>query len=138
MIRRPPRSTRTDTLFPYTTLFRSTAQAALINGEIDFIETPQADFIPMLRDTQGVTVKTTATFGIQGILRMNHLQPPFDNAKARQGLRALVNQGTSLRAISGNPEFYQSSHERRVGKECVSTVRCWGEPYQENIKHQIR
>src|SRR3546814_19318444 len=28
MIRRPPRSTRTDTLFPYTTLFRSTAGRA--------------------------------------------------------------------------------------------------------------
>src|SRR3546814_5474221 len=28
MIRRPPRSTRTDTLFPYTTLFRSTAPQA--------------------------------------------------------------------------------------------------------------
>src|SRR3546814_4197715 len=27
MIRRPPRSTRTDTLFPYTTLFRSVAKA---------------------------------------------------------------------------------------------------------------
>src|SRR3546814_3998461 len=27
MIRRPPRSTRTDTLFPYTTLFRSLAMA---------------------------------------------------------------------------------------------------------------
>src|SRR3546814_9627481 len=27
MIPRPPRSTRTDTLFPYTTLFRSTASA---------------------------------------------------------------------------------------------------------------
>src|SRR3546814_5013062 len=27
MIRRPPRSTRTDTLFPYTTLFRSTDSA---------------------------------------------------------------------------------------------------------------
>src|SRR3546814_13801135 len=27
MIRRPPRSTRTDTLFPYTTLFRSAAGA---------------------------------------------------------------------------------------------------------------
>src|SRR3546814_9545588 len=26
MIRRPPRSTRTDTLFPYTTLFRSIAE----------------------------------------------------------------------------------------------------------------
>src|SRR3546814_8605740 len=28
MIRRPPRSTRTDTLFPYTTLFRSTNRSA--------------------------------------------------------------------------------------------------------------
>src|SRR3546814_16188669 len=35
MIRRPPRSTRTDTLFPYTTLFRSLdnrAQARKINA----------------------------------------------------------------------------------------------------------
>src|SRR3546814_1824896 len=30
MIRRPPRSTRTDTLFPYTTLFRSTDAATQI------------------------------------------------------------------------------------------------------------
>src|SRR3546814_13987665 len=29
MIRRPPRATRTDTLFPYTTLFRSSAQGAI-------------------------------------------------------------------------------------------------------------
>src|SRR3546814_8747296 len=29
MIRRPPRSTRTDTLFPYTTLFRSTVSPVL-------------------------------------------------------------------------------------------------------------
>src|SRR3546814_17672349 len=29
MIRRPPRSTRTDTLFPYTTLFRSVLREAL-------------------------------------------------------------------------------------------------------------
>src|SRR3546814_6344233 len=29
MIRRPPRSTRTDTLFPYTTLFRSATKAGL-------------------------------------------------------------------------------------------------------------
>src|SRR3546814_4952131 len=32
MIRRPPRSTRTDTLFPYTTLFRSERDIALANG----------------------------------------------------------------------------------------------------------
>src|SRR3546814_10752146 len=34
MIRRPPRSTRTDTLFPYTTLFRSEATTAAASGVI--------------------------------------------------------------------------------------------------------
>src|SRR3546814_14269598 len=33
MIRRPPRSTRTDTLFPYTTLFRSIDEAALPDAQ---------------------------------------------------------------------------------------------------------
>src|SRR3546814_6239001 len=38
MIRRPPRSTRTDTLFPYTTLFRSTAHTrATEDGTIPVI-----------------------------------------------------------------------------------------------------
>src|SRR3546814_3438359 len=32
MIRRPPRSTRTDTLFPYTTLFRSAHRVATGEG----------------------------------------------------------------------------------------------------------
>src|SRR3546814_17240997 len=34
MIRRPPRSTRTDTLFPYTTLFRSECAARLSPGDV--------------------------------------------------------------------------------------------------------
>src|SRR3546814_9944753 len=34
MIRRPPRSTRTDTLFPYTTLFRSTIDSRARAGQI--------------------------------------------------------------------------------------------------------
>src|SRR3546814_17127469 len=34
MIRRPPRSTRTDTLFPYTTLFRSYDDPTAINGPV--------------------------------------------------------------------------------------------------------
>src|SRR3546814_6711280 len=37
MIRRPPRSTRTDTLFPYTTLFRSTKPAANPTAQDNFL-----------------------------------------------------------------------------------------------------
>src|SRR3546814_5842423 len=35
MIRRPPRSTRTDTLFPYTTLFRSGLRTPAVKGTMD-------------------------------------------------------------------------------------------------------
>src|SRR3546814_20009100 len=41
MIRRPPRSTRTDTLFPYTTLFRSSLELW------DFAATPEENY-PLL------------------------------------------------------------------------------------------
>src|SRR3546814_7752101 len=34
MIRRPPRSTRTDTLFPYTTLFRSVILSSIICHQV--------------------------------------------------------------------------------------------------------
>src|SRR3546814_2151234 len=43
MIRRPPRSTRTDTLFPYTTLFRSDAAPTAPVPLIDFARTDTYD-----------------------------------------------------------------------------------------------
>src|SRR3546814_11161685 len=43
MIRRPPRSTRTDTLFPYTTLFRSERIGAAIDFEM--VEEDRFEFL---------------------------------------------------------------------------------------------
>src|SRR3546814_2769284 len=37
MIRRPPRSTRTDTLFPYTTLFRSKVLRKILEGKAESV-----------------------------------------------------------------------------------------------------
>src|SRR3546814_11587806 len=58
MIRRPPRSTRTDTLFPYTTLFRSLAAgaAALTAGSIQ-AQAQDAGSEPVIL-TGGVTFLT--------------------------------------------------------------------------------
>src|SRR3546814_1813488 len=47
MIRRPPRSTRTDTLFPYTTLFRS----SIVNGKAE-LERLMVDVVRTLRAAQ--------------------------------------------------------------------------------------
>src|SRR3546814_14942631 len=46
MIRRTPRSTRTDTLFPYTTLFRS-----LLTREMYLIPTAEVSLTNLVRDT---------------------------------------------------------------------------------------
>src|SRR3546814_12530953 len=45
MIRRPPRSTRTDTLFPYTTLFRSTRMTSIehLNGRSELFSMAPTD-----------------------------------------------------------------------------------------------
>src|SRR3546814_19193276 len=51
MIRRPPRSTRTDTLFPYTTLFRSVdAHAVLVGLVAQFADALELLFLDQLGD----------------------------------------------------------------------------------------
>src|SRR3546814_343107 len=46
MIRRPPRSTRTDTLFPYTTLFRSVRAQHRRPGHVDHPQQARARLLP--------------------------------------------------------------------------------------------
>src|SRR3546814_4839124 len=45
MIRRPPRSTRTDTLFPYTTLFRSDVTDRTIGPIFEYLKTENSGYV---------------------------------------------------------------------------------------------
>src|SRR3546814_8126246 len=53
MIRRPPRSTRTDTLFPYTTLFRSAKEPNAASGHLAYLRSSQRVANPHLHETGG-------------------------------------------------------------------------------------
>jgi len=79
----------------------SSAAAAVQKGEIDWIEQPLADLLPVLARAQGVVVETTDLFGNIGIIRFNHLHPPFNNIKLRQAVMAMVDQKDYLAAIMG-------------------------------------
>src|SRR3546814_17599863 len=139
MIRRPPRSTLTDTLFPYTTLFRSIA------------------LIPILAPSLLPAISLVYLFGNQGVLKalllgesiygpigiviasvfftFPHALMILVTALSLSDAR-LYEAAVSLRAsplktfltvpLPGAKSGIISatrSEERRVGKECVSTCR---------------
>ena len=85
--------------------------SALVNGEIDFYEQPPNDFLPLLAKARGVKLMKTGTIdSTQGMIRLNHLHPPFNNVKARQAMYYLINQEDFLRAIVGDPKYYRVCH----------------------------
>jgi peptide/nickel transport system substrate-binding protein len=88
-----------------------TAMQALVNGEIDFLEAPQIDFLPILERSRGVSVmKTGKIDSTFGMIRLNHLHPPFDNPKIRQAMYKIINQEDFLRTVVGNPAYYKVCH----------------------------
>ncbi len=100
-----------------------TAASALLNNEIDFYETPSTDMLPTLKASPDITVEAINPLGLQGLLRMNHLQPPFDNVKARQAMLMLINQEDYLQAAIGDPNYY---------KVCGALFGC-GTPMESDV-----
>jgi peptide/nickel transport system substrate-binding protein len=88
-----------------------TAMSALINGEIDFYENPNIDFYPVLEKARNVKLMPTGKLdSTHGLIRLNHLHPPFNNVKARQAMYYLINQEDFLRAVVGDPKYYRICH----------------------------
>jgi peptide/nickel transport system substrate-binding protein len=79
----------------------STASAALEKGEQDWWETVQTDLLPRLRQKRGITVSVIDPSGAYGMLRLNHLHPPFDNPAIRRALLGAVNQQDIVDVLAG-------------------------------------
>src|SRR3546814_6768235 len=88
MIRRPPRSTRTDTLFPYTTLFRSLDDGRLTDGQgrtVDFRNTVivmtsnlGSQMIQELDGDDSAEAYTQMKAAVMGVVQ-SHFRPEFIN-----------------------------------------------------------
>src|SRR3546814_16131234 len=110
MLRRPPRSTRTDTLLPYTTLFRSTGVGTIVsegkevkvfNGERYVLETGLIADLAIVKAWRGDS---------RGNLVYRKTARNFNPMVATCGRVTVA-------------EVEERSEERRVGKECVRTCR---------------
>src|SRR3546814_14471515 len=102
MIRRPPRSTRTDTLFPYTTLFRAPVTPDHVNPEAPW---PHLEALAEATAAAGRILKERLAIGPAFARAPDIWLDPAIGLKVRR------------------------SEERRVGKECVSTCRSRWSPY---------
>src|SRR3546814_13273616 len=127
MIRRPPRSTRTDTLFPYTTLFRSCVFAGSLVRPLG----------GAVADKVGGIKSLSVMYVIAAIALVLVSSAPA-SAVAALGLFVVAMLAFGM----GNGAVFQlvpqrfrqeigvmRSEERRVGKECVSTCRSRWSPY---------
>src|SRR3546814_14946086 len=121
MIRRPPISTRTDTLFPFTTLFRSTTAGSNADVSVEwFWVTMDGLGDPDLLVSE-LLVGFSSARNSWAALQLS-LVPNFRRADFRCSLTVLTERPV-VRATSFRPE------ERRVGKEGVSTCRSRWSPY---------
>ena len=80
----------------------ATAAAALMSGEIDWYEQVQPDLLPKLRSNAAITIGSANPGGFNGILRFNHLHPPFNNVAIRRAVLMAVNQQDYMESITGN------------------------------------
>src|SRR3546814_21018617 len=127
MIRRPPSATRTDTLLPYTTLFRSARLADIGHRSADdagvgdhAARPPPARNRPLGRGRRSVS-------------------GPRDGPALEGGRHAPVRQRAREAAVPGYRDRRTRtarSNESRVGEECVSTVQSRGSPALEKLKQK--
>jgi peptide/nickel transport system substrate-binding protein len=85
-----------------------TAVNALIAGEIDMIEDPSLDLLPVLTADRNVALFNFNTLGNQFVFRFNSTQPPFDKPEVRRAAFAALNQEDFLKAVIGDAEYYKT------------------------------
>src|SRR3546814_10991606 len=132
MLLRPPISTRTDTLFSYTTLFRSHCvhrQIVIAQHDVQFIGQHHVIAgVAIIRLTSSHAVRVTAMSRARSCV--------FQVKSSPIGLNSTLSGKASNTAFSPvviapltNWTTLTRSEERSVGKECVSTCRSRWSPY---------
>ena len=92
-----------------------TQVSALIAGELDYLERVPADLMPLFDAKSGARAEVVGALGFQAVMRMNHLQPPFDNVKVRQAIARAVDRTQYAGVVAGDP---------RLATDCAAIFGC--------------
>lgn len=117
----------------------SDAQAALNAlqaGEIDIFEEIPADLVQVVKGDSNIRVERLNK--AQVMMRMNQVQPPFNNQKLRQALTYLFDPSTILPAYTDDPNFYQACPSFYICDSPFFTDVGWPKPDMEKAKQLIK
>jgi peptide/nickel transport system substrate-binding protein len=83
-----------------------TAAQALSAGEVDYWENVPSDSVTSLERDPNITIVSIP--GAVGVVRFNHLTPPFNNIKMRQAVLAVADQRDYLSAMAGDQSNWRT------------------------------
>ncbi len=113
---------------------QQTVVNALINGEIDMIESPQFDLFPLFAKDPNIELANTNPLGLQYLFRFNVLHKPFDNPKIRQALLYAFNQEDFLKAVIGDPKYYRSCMAMFMCDTPLASTKGWEDKLTSNVE----
>jgi peptide/nickel transport system substrate-binding protein len=87
----------------------ATAANALVSGEVDWLDSPLPDLLPMLAGKADIRVAPIDIYGTFGGMRPNHLHGPTANAGIRRAMLAAIDQVDVMTAVmGGDPALYRA------------------------------
>ena len=116
----------------------NTAVQALIAGEIDVMEGIPTDLIPLIKQSGGVEIHVTNPLGWLGHLRINCVNPPFNNAKARQALLMVIDQDAFNTVAVGNYTDYKKTCWAVFGCDSLFETQVGAEPFIGGSKEKAK
>ncbi|MEZ5653979.1 MAG: ABC transporter substrate-binding protein [Burkholderiaceae bacterium] len=111
-----------------------TAMNALSKGEIDVIEIPSHDLLPIMEKDPRIKLVDLNPFGNQYTFRFNVLHKPFDNAKIRQALLYAFNQEDFLQAVVGDSRYYKTCKAMFICGTPIATDKGFEDKLESNFK----
>jgi peptide/nickel transport system substrate-binding protein len=80
----------------------------LQNGEIDLIEQPAHDLLPIMEADENIVLFDQNPLGNQYMFRFNSLHPPFNDPEIRRAALLSMKQEDFLNAVIGDPKYYKT------------------------------
>ena len=106
---------------------------ALLSGEIDLIEAPPHDLLPLLVSDANVKLLVVAPMGRQYAFRFNVLHKPFDNAKVRQAVTYALNQKDFVESTIGDAKYYVTCKSLYPCGSPLETSKGWEDKLDSNF-----